>query len=54
MMIDKGIEIHVRSIFLQGLFYMKENCLLIFRSYLRHMVSPLQQDGERISIAFNF
>jgi hypothetical protein len=33
---------------------MKENCLLIFRSYLRHMVSPLQQDGERISIAFNF
>ena len=33
---------------------MKENCLLVFRSYLRHMVSPLQQDGERISIAFNF
>lgn len=27
MMIDKGIEIHVRSIFLQGLFYMNENCL---------------------------
>jgi len=33
---------------------MKENCLLVFRSYLRHMVSPLQKDGERISIAFNF
>jgi uncharacterized protein (TIGR02466 family) len=33
---------------------MNENCLLIFRSYLRHMVQPLQQDEERISIAFNF
>ena len=33
---------------------MDENCLLIFRSHLRHMVHPLQHEGERISIALNF
>ncbi len=33
---------------------MNENCLIIFRSYLRHMVLPLQSNEERISIAFNF
>jgi len=33
---------------------MDENCLLIFRSHLRHMVQPLQHEGERISVALNF
>lgn len=31
-----------------------ERSLLIFRSYLRHMVKSGDFDGERISIAFNF
>lgn len=31
-----------------------ERSLLIFRSYLRHMVKSGEFDGERISIAFNF
>jgi len=33
---------------------MRENTLIIFRSYLKHMVEKLKQDNERISIALNF
>ena len=32
----------------------EENALLIFRSYLRHMVAPCTNKTERVSIAVNF
>lgn len=35
-------------------YYPNEGGLLIFRSYVPHMVEQSQSDGERISLAFNF
>lgn len=35
-------------------YYPNEGGLLIFRSYIPHMVEQQQVDGEKISLAFNF
>jgi uncharacterized protein (TIGR02466 family) len=36
------------------LFEPKQNSLIVFRSYLRHMVTKNNTDHKRVSIAFNF
>ena len=51
--IKKGVETRIFNKIRKGIIMPKENLLLIFPSWLKHLVLPHREDGERISIAFN-